>query len=86
VLDSVREALGPQASRREPRPVRAAVGGPDWPESLPIASLDAHLDEYQQVWLRAALRRSDGVATRAAELLGLKRKTFEDRAKKLLGD
>jgi DNA-binding NtrC family response regulator len=84
VLDSVREALGPQASHESPPvalPSEGQIAG-----ILPIASLDDHLDEYHQVWLRAALRRSDGVATRAAELLGLKRKTFEDRAKKLLGD
>lgn len=84
VLDSVREALGPLPSRETsvvPLPSEAQLA-----EALPIASLDAHLDEYHQVWLRAALHRADGVATRAAELLGLKRKTFEDRAKKLLGE
>ncbi len=84
VLGSAREALGPQSSHEAapvPLPSESQLAA-----VLPIASLDAHLDEYQQVWLRAALRRADGVATRAAEFLGLKRKTFEDRAKKLLGD
>ncbi len=84
VLGSVREALGPQPSEETSAGALPSEGQPAG--SPPVASLDAHLDEYQQAWLRAALRRAGGVATRAAELLGLKRKTFEDRAKKLLGD
>lgn len=53
--------------------------------ALPI-DLDGQIDELQRQWIRAAQQSAGGVTTRAAELLGLKRKTFEDRRKKLLGD
>ncbi|TNF38235.1 MAG: hypothetical protein EP329_01060 [Deltaproteobacteria bacterium] len=45
--------------------------------------LDAHLAAEEARLLSAALRASDGNRSRAAELLGLPRKTFAYRARKL---
>jgi two-component system response regulator PilR (NtrC family) len=50
-------------------------------------SLEKHLDEAERRYLLAALRRANGVKTRAAELLGLTFRSFRYRlAKHGLGE
>ena len=50
-------------------------------------SLEQHLDEAERRYLLAALQQSDGVKTRAAELLGLTFRSFRYRlAKHGLGE
>lgn len=54
--------------------------------ALPLeGGLQAWLDEQERGWLREAMARG-GTKTEAAELLGMPRKTFENRLKKLCGD
>jgi DNA-binding NtrC family response regulator len=81
-LRTATEALGSAA----PAAPKATLPEPtDLTLALPI-DLDAHLEGYQRRWIHAAMTKAEGNATRAAELLHLKRKTFEDRRKKLLGE
>ena len=51
------------------------------------ASLERHLDQIERTFLLEALKKADGVKTRAAELLGLTFRSFRYRlAKHGLGD
>ena len=51
------------------------------------ANLEEHLDELKRKYMQEALRRADGVQTRAAELLGMSFRSFRYYAKKFgLGD
>jgi two-component system response regulator PilR (NtrC family) len=82
------DVLGPEtlpATVRGETPV-----APPGTESIDLAesfSLEKHLDEAERRYLLAALRRANGVKTRAAELLGLTFRSFRYRlAKHGLGE
>lgn len=46
-------------------------------------NLKQHLQDMEQWFIEEALRREDGVVTRAAQLLGLQRTTLAEKMKKL---
>jgi two-component system response regulator PilR (NtrC family) len=82
------DVLGPETL---PAPLRgeqaSAPPGTDAVELGESFSLEKHLDEAERRYLLAALRRSNGVKTRAAELLGLTFRSFRYRlAKHGLGE
>lgn len=52
---------------------------------LPIPDLRRALDEHERAWLEAALQRASGNKTQAAESLGMPRKTFDHRLRRLRG-
>lgn len=52
---------------------------------LPIENVDAHIEDYQSSWMEAALQKSAGNITKAAELLGIQRKTLDTRLRKRKG-
>jgi len=83
-LDAIQAAIDSLGS-----PEKVGVGlflrEEDFDAALPL-DLDEHLRAYQRGWLQAAERRAGGVSSHAARLLGLKRKTHDDRRKALLGD
>ncbi|SEM93088.1 two component, sigma54 specific, transcriptional regulator, Fis family [Stigmatella aurantiaca] len=69
----------PSALRGEREPEPQVVGE----VTLPVGfSLERHLDEAERRYLVAALQRSEGVKTRAAELLGLSFRSFRYRLAK----
>jgi two-component system, NtrC family, response regulator PilR len=69
----------PSALRGEREPEPQAAGE----VTLPVGfSLERHLDEAERRYLVAALQRSEGVKTRAAELLGLSFRSFRYRLAK----
>jgi two-component system, NtrC family, response regulator PilR len=69
----------PSALRGEREPEPQVVGE----VSLPVGfSLERHLDDAERRYLVAALQRSEGVKTRAAELLGLSFRSFRYRLAK----
>jgi two-component system response regulator PilR (NtrC family) len=82
------DMLGPEtlpAPLRGERPT--APPGTDAVELAESFSLEKHLDEAERRYLLAALRRANGVKTRAAELLGLTFRSFRYRlAKHGLGE
>ena len=82
------DVLGPEtlpAPLRGERPT--APPGTDAVELAESFSLEKHLDEAERRYLLAALRRANGVKTRAAELLGLTFRSFRYRlAKHGLGE
>ncbi len=82
------DVLGPETL---PPPLRgeqpSAPPGTDAVELGEAFSLEKHLDEAERRYLLAALRRANGVKTRAAELLGLTFRSFRYRlAKHGLGE
>ena len=82
------DVLGPETL---PAPLRgeqpSAPPGTDAVELGEAFSLEKHLDEAERRYLLAALRRANGVKTRAAELLGLTFRSFRYRlAKHGLGE
>jgi two-component system response regulator PilR (NtrC family) len=82
------DVLGPETL---PAPLRGeqptAPPGTDSVELADSFSLEKHLDEAERRYLLAALRRANGVKTRAAELLGLTFRSFRYRlAKHGLGE
>jgi two-component system response regulator PilR (NtrC family) len=82
------DVLGPETL---PPPLRGeqptAPPGTDAVELGEPFSLEKHLDEAERRYLLAALRRANGVKTRAAELLGLTFRSFRYRlAKHGLGE
>ncbi len=82
------DVLGPETL---PAPLRGeqptAPPGTDAVELGDAFSLEKHLDEAERRYLLAALRRANGVKTRAAELLGLTFRSFRYRlAKHGLGE
>jgi len=82
------DVLGPETL---PPPLRGEqTTSPPGTESVELGeafSLEKHLDEAERRYLLAALRRSNGVKTRAAELLGLTFRSFRYRlAKHGLGE
>ena len=82
------DVLGPEtlpATLRGEDPV--ALQGTENVELAESFSLEKHLDEAERRYLLAALRRANGVKTRAAELLGLTFRSFRYRlAKHGLGE
>ncbi|ADO74211.1 sigma-54-dependent transcriptional regulator [Stigmatella aurantiaca] len=69
----------PSALRGEREPEPQVVGE----VTLPVGfSLERHLDDAERRYLVAALQRSEGVKTRAAELLGLSFRSFRYRLAK----
>ena len=82
------DVLGPETlppTLRGERPT--APPGTDTVELGEAFSLEKHLDEAERRYLLAALRRANGVKTRAAELLGLTFRSFRYRlAKHGLGE
>ena len=82
------DVLGPETL---PAPLRGEQATPppgtDAVEIPETFSLERHLDEAERRYLLAALRRANGVKTRAAELLGLTFRSFRYRlAKHGLGE
>jgi len=82
------DQLGPEtlpaALRGEPQPPSSGAPGVELGEAF---SLERHLDEAERRYLLEALRRADGIKTRAAALLGLTFRSFRYRlAKHGLGD
>ncbi len=77
------ETLPPTLRGEQP----TAPPGTDTVEMGDAFSLEKHLDEAERRYLLAALRRANGVKTRAAELLGLTFRSFRYRlAKHGLGE
>jgi two-component system response regulator PilR (NtrC family) len=77
------ETLPPTLRGEQPTP----PPGTDSVELGETFSLEKHLDEAERRYLLAALRRANGVKTRAAELLGLTFRSFRYRlAKHGLGE
>jgi two-component system response regulator PilR (NtrC family) len=77
------ETLPPTLRGEQPTP----PPGTDQVELGETFSLEKHLDEAERRYLLAALRRANGVKTRAAELLGLTFRSFRYRlAKHGLGE
>jgi DNA-binding NtrC family response regulator len=48
---------------------------------LPIENIEHQLLAYEKTWFDAAMRKASGNKSKAAELLGMQRKTFENRLK-----
>ncbi|HYU78397.1 MAG TPA: sigma-54 dependent transcriptional regulator [Vicinamibacterales bacterium] len=69
---------------RDGRPATAVGGSGRSPEMIPPQgfNLERHLEEIERNHLERALRQTDGVQTRAAELLGLSFRQFRYLAKK----
>jgi two-component system response regulator PilR (NtrC family) len=82
------EVLGPETlppALRGEAPPQSPAGEPE--ELGESFSLEKYLDDAERRYLMTALRRADGVKTRAAELLGLTFRSFRYRlAKHGLGD
>jgi len=81
------DLLGPETLPPTLRGEQSAPPGTDAVELGEAFSLEKHLDEAERRYLLAALRRANGVKTRAAELLGLTFRSFRYRlAKHGLGE
>jgi DNA-binding NtrC family response regulator len=48
---------------------------------LPIQDVEKHIRAYEKIWFDAAMGKALGNKSKAAELLGMQRKTFENRLK-----
>jgi two-component system response regulator PilR (NtrC family) len=82
--DEITPAALPAALRGEAESSSATNGDLSLAEDF---SLERHLDETERRYLLEALKRADGVKTRAAELLGLTFRSFRYRlAKHGLGE
>src|SRR5207237_538427 len=75
------EILEPSAL---PPDLRRPRGTPDLPVDIPDQGVDleATLDRIEQQYMEAALKRTGGVQTRAAELLGLSFRQFRYKLQK----
>jgi two-component system response regulator PilR (NtrC family) len=80
VLLAPDEEIGPDLLPEEVRRTPAGVGQPDIPEGF---SFQQAVEEFERSLIRRALERSDGVQRRAAELLGMKPTTLNERMKRL---
>ena len=74
------DELGPETL---PATLRGEPAAPTGDVQLPTGfNLERHLDDSERRYLLAALKRTDGVKTRAAELLGLSFRSFRYRLAK----
>ncbi|MCE1184051.1 MAG: sigma 54-interacting transcriptional regulator [Rhodocyclales bacterium] len=74
VLEDAIAALGPRLS-----PQRALPNVPDLTALLPVDDFRTQVQDYERAWLNAALSKAEGNKSEAARLLGIPRKTFENR-------
>jgi two-component system response regulator PilR (NtrC family) len=68
-----------------PPALRGQPEAPEGAQELPVGggfSLEKHLDHLERQYLTHALKKADGVKTRAAELLGLSFRSFRYRLAK----
>lgn len=80
VVDATVRALGPTVASEEGVPPAN-----DLVDRLPI-SLKGHLSAYEGAWLNAALAKAKDNKSEAAKLVGLPRKTFENRLVRTSGE
>ena len=78
--EEIPQTLSPSAERDAPAVTSESTAD----DSAPSDSLDvrAHLGEVEQQLIRSALRRTDGVVARAAEMLGVGRTTLIEKMRR----
>lgn len=74
ILEDAITALGPRLS-----PQRALPNASDLTALLPVDDIRTEVQAYERAWLNAALSKAGGNKSEAARLLGIPRKTFENR-------
>jgi DNA-binding NtrC family response regulator len=67
-------ALGSRESQHQAIPGASELAG-----LLPLEDVRSQLDAYERAWLEAALTKASGNKSEAARMLGIPRKTFENR-------
>jgi DNA-binding NtrC family response regulator len=80
VLLAPDEEIGPDLLPEEVRRSRAPAGEFEIPEGF---SYQRAVEDFERSLIRRALARSEGVQRRAADLLGMKPTTLNERMKRL---